>query len=155
MWWVLPSSAVLASDQFTKWLALSYLDPGWPVAVVPGLNWYLTFNRGIAFSAFAGSGDWQRWVFSGVAAAIALVVAVVLWRHHRKPDLTGWGLALILGGALGNLIDRLRFGVVVDFIDCYLGSWHWPAFNVADSAISVGAVLLVITMLRPDRNQKA
>ena len=154
MWWLLPAGVVLVCDQATKWLALAYLEPGWPVAVVPGLNWYLTFNRGIAFSAFASPGDWQRWVFSAVAAGVALIVMVVLWRDHRKPDLAGWALVLILGGALGNLIDRLRFGVVVDFIDCYLGPWHWPAFNIADSAISVGAVLLVIAMLREGRSQK-
>lgn len=155
MWWLGIAGAVLALDQATKWLALNHLEPGWPVAVVPGLNWFLTFNRGVAFSAFNVPGDWQRWVFSAVAAVISLLVALLLWREHKRANPAGIALALILGGALGNLVDRLRFGVVVDFIDCYVGPWHWPAFNVADSAITVGAVLLVVSMWRDARRQNA
>lgn len=139
---------VVAGDQLSKWLALLSLEYGRPVAVMPGFNWTLLFNDGAAFSFLQGAGGWQRWLLSGLSLLISTVIAAMLWRGAERPRLELWALALILGGALGNLIDRLRFGYVVDFIDLYAGEHHWPAFNIADAGITVGAALLVLHILR-------
>ena len=125
------------------------LQEGVPIPVVPGfLNWMLAFNTGAAFSFLADAGGWQRWGFSVLAAFISVVLTVWLARTPRRDWLTALPLSLVIGGAIGNLIDRLRFGHVVDFIQVYHGDWTFPAFNVADSAISVGAVLLALASLR-------
>lgn len=147
--WLLLSLVLIALDQWTKQIALAELQYGVPVPVFAGwLNWTLAFNTGAAFSFLADAGGWQRWGFSVLAVVVSGVLAVWLARTPRRDWPTALPLALVIGGALGNLIDRLRFGHVVDFVEVYHGSWHFPAFNVADSAISVGAVLLALSSLR-------
>ncbi len=142
--WLLLSAVVIALDQWTKHLALANLQPFEPHVVIAGLlDWTLAFNSGAAFSFLAGGDGWQRWLFAALAIGVSTVLAVWLARLARGDWRNAAPLALIIGGALGNLVDRLRLGHVVDFIDVHLGSAHWPAFNIADSAISVGAVMLI------------
>ncbi len=138
-------------DQASKLAVLRLLEPYQALAVLPGFNLTLVFNRGASFSFLSAAGGWQRWLFSGIALVAAAVLVVLLRRTPRSDRLTGFGLALVLGGAVGNLIDRLRLGHVVDFLDVYYRAWHFPAFNIADSAITIGAALLVAGMWRQER----
>lgn len=137
----------LLLDQATKWLALSQLQLGIPEPVLPFLNWLLLFNPGAAFSFLAQSSGWQRWFFT-VLGFIACIYIVYMLRKHQDERLLCFALSLILGGAAGNVLDRLMYGAVVDFIDLHYANWHWPAFNVADSAICIGAVLIIASELR-------
>jgi len=142
--WLLLSALVIALDQLTKAIALNVLQPYIPQPVIPGLlNWTLAFNTGAAFSFLADQEGWQRWLFTGLASVVSIVLIRWLMRLPRADWRTCLPLALVIGGALGNLIDRLRAGHVTDFIQVYYGEWAFPSFNVADSAISVGAVVLV------------
>jgi signal peptidase II len=141
--WFAAAAAIVVADQLVKWLALSRLRPGEPVAVTGFFNLVLVFNRGAAFSFLADAPGWQQPFFAVVALAAAMVVSWLLWRHPARRLLCA-GLALVLGGALGNLWDRVAYGHVVDFLDFHALGWHWPAFNVADSAISVGAAILIV-----------
>lgn len=145
--WFVLAAAIVAADQLTKWLVLARFAPGERVEVTGFFNLVLVFNKGAAFSFLATAPGWQTPLLSAFALAAALFVSVLLLRS-RERRLFSAGLALILGGAVGNLIDRLRFGHVVDFLDLHAAGWHWPAFNVADSAISVGAVLLILDGFR-------
>jgi len=146
--WLLLSLLVIAFDQITKHIALIELQPYQPHAVIAGLlNWTLAFNPGAAFSFLAGEDGWQRWLFTALAIGVSAMLAFWLSRTPRGDWRNALPLSLIIGGALGNLIDRLRFGHVTDFIQVYWHDWAFPAFNVADSAISVGAVLLVLSGL--------
>ncbi len=148
--WLWLSLGLFAADQASKWLAITHLEYLRPVPVIDGFwNWTLVHNYGAAFSFLSDAGGWQKWFFAGLAVLVS--VAMSLWlrltpRHDWRNALP---LALVIAGAVGNLIDRLRFGYVVDFVDWYVGKHHWPAFNVADSAIVVGAVLLVAFSFRP------
>ena len=140
--WLIVSAAVVALDLATKaWVshALSYGDV---VRVTPFFNLILTHNLGAAFSFLAGAGGWQRWFFSAVAIVISVVLVVMLRRPHRD-RMVPLALALVLGGAIGNLWDRVSLGHVVDFIQLHAAGYYWPAFNVADSAICVGVALLL------------
>ncbi|MEO8802675.1 MAG: signal peptidase II [Rudaea sp.] len=142
--WLALSCGVIAADQLTKALVLASLQPYIPHPVIPGfLNWTLAFNTGAAFSFLAGQAGWQRWLFT--ALAIIVTAALVHWltQTPRRDWRTAVPAALVIGGALGNLIDRVRLGQVTDFIQVHYQQWAFPSFNVADSAISVGAVLLV------------
>lgn len=142
--WLLLSLMVIVLDQITKHVALNQLHAGVAHAVIPGfLNWTLAFNSGAAFSFLADAGGWQRWLFTALAIGVSAVLVVWLGRTPRGDWRTALPLALVVGGAIGNLVDRLRFGHVVDFIQVYHQQWSFPAFNIADSAISVGAVLLI------------
>ncbi len=142
--WLLLSLLVIVLDQITKQVVLDRLHAGEAHVVIPGLlNWTLAFNTGAAFSFLAGAGGWQRWLFTALAIGVSAVLVAWLARTPRGDWRTALPLALVIGGAIGNLVDRLRFGHVVDFIDVYHRQWHFPAFNIADSAISVGAVLLI------------
>lgn len=136
------SLVVFLLDFGTKHLALTYLAWHQPVAVMPGFNWYLTQNRGISFSLFTTASHWGPYILSAVALLIC--AGIVVWLQREKNRLARVGLALVLGGAIGNIIDRIRFGYVVDFIDWHVGSYHWPAFNIADSAVCLGVACLVI-----------
>jgi signal peptidase II len=142
--WLWLSLLVILLDQGTKYLAVNELQLYEPVAVLPFFNFTLAYNSGAAFSFLADAGGWQRWFF--VALALAISAGLVVWLYRLRANVWGEAVAitLILGGALGNVIDRLWHGHVIDFIDVYYQNWHWPAFNVADSAITVGAVLLVL-----------
>lgn len=144
--WLLLSVIVIALDQLSKWWALTALQPaGLPHPVIPGfLNWTLAFNTGAAFSFLANSAGWQRWFFVLLAVVISAVLVVWLSRTPRRDWKTAMPLALIVGGALGNLIDRLHAAQVTDFIQVYYREWSYPVFNVADCGITVGAVMLVV-----------
>ncbi|MGD2019434.1 MAG: signal peptidase II [Thiohalocapsa sp.] len=159
--WLWLSLVILLLDQASKWLVLAALEPYQVIELVPNLNLTLMFNTGAAFSLLSDAGGWQRWLFAAFALAVTLVL--VVWLLRLKPG-EGWlaaGLALIIGGAVGNLIDRMLLGHVVDFIQVYLPVIPlalfnpWPSFNVADSAISIGVVLLVIESLLGERGHDA
>jgi signal peptidase II len=137
----------LLLDQASKWLALSQLQIGIPEKVLPFFNWLLLFNPGAAFSFLAQSSGWQRWFFT-VLGLLACIYIVYMLHKHQDEKLLCVALSLILGGAAGNVLDRLMYGAVVDFIDLHYANWHWPAFNVADSAICIGAVLIIVSELR-------
>ena len=142
--WLAVSFLVIAVDQITKAVVRHALIPYMPHQVIPHvLNWTLAFNRGAAFSFLADSSGWQTWLFGGLAVVVCVGLAVWLARTPRRDWRTALPVALIIGGALGNLIDRLIHGQVTDFIQVYWRAWSFPAFNVADSAISIGAVMLV------------
>jgi signal peptidase II len=147
MTWFSASAAIVLADQLTKWLVLARFAPGERIELTGFFNLVLVFNKGAAFSFLADAPGWQTPVLVAFAAVAALVVSVLLLRAPERRMFCA-GLALILGGALGNVIDRLRFGHVVDFLDLHAAGWHWPAFNVADSAITVGAVLLILDGFR-------
>lgn len=147
--WLLLSVVVIALDQWSKWLVVAHLDPHRPVAVVAGCwNWALSYNQGAAFSLLGDASGWQRWLFAGLALAVSAGMALWLARTPRRDWRTALPFALVIGGALGNLIDRLRIGHVVDFIQWYWRDHYWPTFNLADSAIVVGAVVLVLFGMR-------
>ncbi len=137
------AAVVIALDQLTKLWVLNAFVPGESLAITPFFNLVLVFNPGAAFSFLADHAGWQRWFFTLIALVIS---AWIVWqlRAQKTRSCYSVGLALIMGGALGNLIDRLWLGMVVDFIDLHVAGWHWPAFNVADSAVCVGAVLYVL-----------
>jgi signal peptidase II len=158
--WLWLSALVVVSDQLTKWLAGAMLAPHRPVPVVPYVNLTLMFNEGAAFSFLAGAGGWQRWAFAGFAVVMTIVLVLWLVRLRAHERLMAAAIALIIGGAVGNLIDRVLIGKVVDFIQVYLPFIPlrmfnpWPAFNVADSAITIGVVLLLLASLRADAEMK-
>ena len=142
--WLLLAAAVIGLDQLTKLIVLRTLVPYVPHEVIPHLlNWTLAFNRGAAFSFLAASSGWQGWLFTALALVVSIALVGWLSRLPRGEWRTALPVALIIGGALGNMLDRLRAGQVTDFIQVYWGTWSFPAFNVADSAITVGAVLLI------------
>lgn len=147
--WYAIAAVILVADQATKWMALRWLDAG-AVEVTGFFNLLLAFNRGAAFSFLAGASGWQGIAFAAFAVVAAVVISVLIWRDPAK-RLFCLGLAMILGGAIGNLIDRLRLGHVVDFIDLHAFGWHWPTFNIADSGITVGAALLILDSFRERR----
>jgi signal peptidase II len=138
------SALVVVLDQATKLWIVAVFDE-WEVLVVwPVFNLTLVYNTGAAFSLLADAGGWQRLFFIAVATLVTLIMAI--WLSRLQPDerLTGWGLALVIGGAVGNLIDRVRIGKVIDFLQWHWQEWYWPSFNLADSAITVGVALLLI-----------
>jgi signal peptidase II len=151
--WYWLSVLVIVLDQFTKYLAETLLEFHEPVPVLPSFNLMLTYNTGAAFSFLADAGGWQRWFFLGLGTMVSVGLIVWLWRLKPADQRLAAALALILGGAAGNLIDRAWLGQVIDFIQLYYDRWYWPAFNVADSAITVGAALLVVdSLLSKDAN---
>ena len=140
--WLALGAVVVVLDQLTKQWVSQSLAFGEMIPVMPSFNLVLAHNAGAAFSFLAGAGGWQRGFFIGIAVVAATVIVLLLRRHHRE-KLLSLALALILGGALGNLIDRILLGHVVDFLDFYVQGYHWPAFNIADMAITGGAGLLI------------
>ncbi len=152
--WLNLSALVIIFDQLTKWLMSSWLDLYETVAVVPYFNLTLAHNYGAAFSFLASAGGWQRWFFTLLAVVVSLVLIIWMKRLKANARLEAISLALILGGAIGNVIDRVMHGYVIDFLDVYVGSYHWPAFNIADSAICVGAVLLIFDSFRSKTEQQ-
>ena len=138
--------AVVVADQVTKYFALKHLMRS-EIAIAPFLNFALAFNTGAAFSFLSDAGGWQNLFFVGVAAVVSIIILFMIRRLGANDLQVAVALMLVLGGAAGNVIDRVRFGYVVDFIDVYYRSWHWPTFNIADSAITIGAILLVMDAL--------
>lgn len=149
---------VISLDQYTKLLALQHLSYATPVSVVPYLNWTLLFNTGAAFSFLSDAGGWQHFLLGGLAVAVSVFIIIYMYKLPQQSILLSVALALVLGGAIGNVYDRFTLGYVVDFIDVYLNqcgflqSWfyacHWPAFNIADSAITLGAILLIVDAVK-------
>ncbi len=147
VWGYTTAVVVIALDQWTKALASSELQYRVPVEVTAWFDLLLAHNSGAAFSFLAGAGGWQRWLFAFIALAVSAVMVVWLSRLPRHRLWVGFALGLVLGGGLGNLWDRMALGYVVDFISVHYRDWYWPAFNIADSAISLGAILLVLDSL--------
>jgi len=145
---------IIVLDQATKLLAEYYLNYRQPVAVFPHFNFTLVYNKGAAFSFLSNAGGWQRWFFICLSTTVS--IALVIWLQKLKPEqkLQTISIAMILGGAIGNLIDRSLYGHVIDFLDIYYQQHHWPAFNIADSAITVGAFLLIIDSFKNNHEQK-
>ena len=146
--WLELAATVIALDQITKWIVLSNMKFGDTIYVAPFWNWVLTYNPGAAFSILADQPGWQRWFFTVLALGVSAWIVLMLRRHWNE-TLLSISLSLILGGALGNVIDRVRFGAVVDFVQWHAAGFYWPAFNVADSAICVGAALMIWEQFRP------
>ncbi len=144
--WYGLAALVIILDQLSKWVVLGSIEYGETIYVAPFWNWVLTYNPGAAFSFLADQSGWQRWFFTVLAIGVSGWIAMELRRAPEDKWLS-LALSLVMGGALGNVIDRIRFGAVVDFIQWHAAGFYWPAFNVADAAISVGAVLLVIAQL--------
>jgi signal peptidase II len=143
--WLALSAVVIILDLWSKHIALTHLQPYQPITFIEGFwNWTLAFNPGAAFSFLSDAGGWQRWLFSALAIGISGLLVYWLSRIPRHDWRQALPFALIIGGALGNLVDRIRYGHVVDFVDWYVGSYHWPAFNVADAAIVGGAISLAV-----------
>jgi signal peptidase II len=143
--WLLLSAVIIALDQYTKHLAVMHLKYHVEVPFIDGFwNWTLAHNYGAAFSFLANAGGWQHWFFIGLAFLISMVLAVMLAKMPRSRWHEALPYALVIGGAIGNVIDRFRYGYVIDFIDWYYKDYHWPVFNIADSCIVVGAALLLI-----------
>ena len=140
--WIVLSIIII--DQITKLLADHYLNYHQPVSIIPMFNFTLVYNPGAAFSFLSDAGGWQRWFFIVLSSVISVVLFVWLVKLKPEQKLQMTSIAMILGGALGNLIDRSIYGHVIDFLDVYYQQHHWPAFNIADSAIFVGAILLII-----------
>jgi signal peptidase II len=141
--WFALSAGIVLADQLTKWAVLAHFAHGERLEVTAFLNLVLVYNKGAAFSMFADAPGWQTPLLIAFALGAAGIVSYLILRNPAK-RLLCLGLALILGGALGNLVDRVRFGHVVDFLDFHALGWHWPAFNVADSGITIGALLLIL-----------
>jgi signal peptidase II len=151
--WLGLALILLTADQFTKILILGYYQLGDSTLVTSFFNIVRVHNAGAAFSFLADASGWQRWFFTGIGA---VAIAVILWmlKAHPGQKIFSFALACILGGAIGNVIDRVRYGYVVDFLDFHWGTWHFPAFNIADSAISIGAACLILDELLRVRKTK-
>lgn len=145
--WLLLAAAIVALDQWTKHLASTSLELYRPVPVTGWFNLTLAHNTGAAFSFLAGGAGWQRWLFIVAALGISVFLLLWMWRLPLAARALPVALMLLLGGAIGNLIDRVSLGYVIDFIDLHYGGRHWPAFNIADSAIVVGVILMMIESL--------
>jgi signal peptidase II len=145
--WIGLALVVLIIDQFTKTLILGYYQYGGVTELTSFFNIVRAHNTGAAFSFLADAAGWQRWMFTGIGVAAAVFIFWML-KTHAGQKLFSFAMACILGGALGNVIDRMMHGYVVDFLDFHLGGKHFPAFNVADSAITIGAICLVLDELR-------
>ena len=148
--WLAFAALLVVLDQLTKYLAVQAIAPGSSVPLLPFLSLVLTYNTGAAFSFLAGESGWQRWFFAAIAVAASALIIWLLHRHRKEAFLC-IGLTLILGGAIGNLVDRVLVGAVVDFVLLYWRQYQWPAFNVADSCITIGAAMLIWDSLRQSR----
>lgn len=151
--WIWISLLVIILDQLTKVLADQFLQYRQPLEILPFFNLTLVYNPGAAFSFLADSGGWQRWFFLALTSAVSIFL--IFWLKKLKPHQTlqYTSIALILGGAIGNLIDRAIYGHVIDFLDAFYQQHHWPAFNIADCAISIGAVLLILDTLKNNHEE--
>ncbi len=142
--WLWLSLLAVILDQASKLAIAGSMQLYQSIEIVPYFNLTYVHNTGAAFSFLSEAGGWQRWFFAGLALVISVVIAVWLARLKQHETLLAVALSLILGGAIGNLIDRLAYGYVIDFLDVYYQTWHWPAFNIADSAITLGVILMLV-----------
>ncbi|MDG2108043.1 MAG: signal peptidase II [Woeseiaceae bacterium] len=146
--WMIVAVAIVIADQLTKWAIIEWVPLYDKIPLNAFINLTHHKNSGAAFSFLADAGGWQRWFFTIVASAVSIVIVVWLWRiRNEGQSVLSVALALVLGGAIGNLIDRILLGHVTDFIQILFGGWAFPSFNVADAGISIGAVLLIIDAL--------
>ena len=145
--WLALAMIILIADQFTKVLIVGYYKLGDATTVTSFFNVVRVHNVGAAFSFLAGAAGWQRWFFTGIGSVAALFILWML-KSHAGQKLFSFALACILGGAIGNVIDRLAYGYVVDFLQFHYAGWYFPSFNVADSAITVGAAALILDEIR-------
>lgn len=152
--WIWIAVVVVILDQLTKYIASTSLEMYQPIAVMPMFNWTLMHNPGAAFSFLANESGWQRWFFAVIAVVVSVVIVLWIKRLEQHEKWQAIALALILGGAVGNVIDRIYLGYVVDFIQVYYQQWYWPAFNIADSAISIGVAMIIIDSIRAYRTEQ-
>lgn len=152
--WLLVSLAVVGFDQITKWAVQQTMVFGQSVPILPFFNLVLVYNPGAAFSFLSSASGWQRELFIVIGVAASVLIAYLL-RRHAGDAMFCFALSLILGGAIGNVIDRLWLGAVVDFLDVHVAGYHWPAFNIADSAITCGAALLIWDSFRRAGDERA
>lgn len=145
--WLLLSSVVILFDQITKLYFNQHLQLGQSIELLPFLNWTLAYNYGAAFSFLHDAGGWQRWFFAIIAIVVSTGLSIWLLKLDHKAKFLSFAIALLLGGAIGNVYDRIAYGYVIDFIHVYYQTWHFPIFNVADCAISIGAAMLIIDSL--------
>lgn len=141
--WLWLSALAIGLDQASKIAVSRSMELFESIPLVPYFNLTYVHNSGAAFSFLSQAGGWQRWFFAALATLVSLVLVVWLARLQKHETLLAAALSLILGGAIGNLIDRLAYGYVIDFLDVYYRAWHWPAFNIADSAITLGVALML------------
>ena len=141
--WYSLSSFIILVDQLTKSLATKNLLYGEYVNIFSGLNLILVHNTGAAFSFLSDAGGWQRWLFLLVSLSVSIILIIWIFRLKEQQLLESLSLALILGGAIGNLVDRIFLGYIIDFIDIYYKNYHWPVFNVADASITLGVVFFI------------
>ena len=153
--WLWLTVFVIAFDLITKQLAENFLTYGQPVPIFPVFDLTLLYNPGAAFSFLAGEDGWQRWFFTITTIIISTVIFVWIKKLEHNEKMTAIALSLILGGAIGNLIDRIYLGHVVDYVQIWLGNYPWPAFNIADAAISIGAVVLILTSITDAKKSAA
>ena len=153
--WLSLSALIVVLDQITKWYAVQHLGYGERIPVIAGyFDWTMAHNTGVAFSMFADGEAWQRWGLSGFAVIVSIGFAIALARLSRQERVSALAFALVIGGAIGNIIDRVRLGYVIDFILWYWRDHHWPAFNIADSAIVCGAAVLILFGWREAKRSK-
>lgn len=148
--WLWVSLLVVVVDQATKLWVVDAFQLYESVQIFPSLNLTYVHNKGAAFSFLSSAGGWQRWFFAGIAVIAVVVLVIWLTRLKRSEKWMAVTISLVLGGAIGNLYDRVSYGYVIDFIDVYYNASHWPVFNVADSAISIGVVMMLIDAFRSD-----
>ncbi|MDX2464398.1 MAG: signal peptidase II [Porticoccus sp.] len=152
--WYLLALFIIVIDQLTKFWVTQMFAYGETFELLPILNMTLVHNTGAAFSFLSDAGGWQRWFFVIISMVVSTILAVWLYRLPSRQYLLAMAITLILGGALGNLCDRILLGYVVDFVDAHYQQHHWPAFNVADAAITLGAVLLILESLLAPKQRK-
>ena len=145
--WLWLALIIIVLDQVSKWYFSSTMQLGDSINLLPGFNWTLAHNYGAAFSFLHDAGGWQRWFFAGIALVVSGGILFWLRSVPANARFLACALVLVLGGALGNLYDRMMLGYVVDFVHVYYGTWHFPAFNIADAGITVGAIMLIIDSL--------
>lgn len=151
--WLWLSLLAVVLDQASKLVVDNTMQLYESIPLVPYFNLTYVHNTGAAFSFLSDAGGWQRWLFAALAIIISGVLAVWLARLQKHEALLAVALSLVLGGAIGNLIDRVAYGYVIDFLDVYYQDWHWPAFNIADSAITLGVILMLAESLGFGRNK--
>jgi len=153
--WLLLAVLVFIIDIGSKFLVMNTMDYGWPnrIEILPFFNLLYVHNYGAAFSFLNDAGGWQRWLFAAIALGVSGLLAFWMRRTPIQNRLANSAYALIIGGALGNLFDRLYHGFVVDFLDFYAGTYHWPAFNIADTAICIGAALIILEGFIADKKE--
>ncbi len=152
--WLLLSIVIIIIDRIVKMFMQQHLTMGVPLPITPFFNLTLVHNPGAAFSFLSNASGWQRWFFTTIAIIISILLIIWLYRLPPKQCMIAIAISLIVGGAIGNIWGRISYGYVIDFLDFHLNNWHWPVFTIADSAVCVGVVLLIIDMLGSNRHYR-